>query len=84
MARFEKLVGSSRLALGRDGTRDKTRCVLFFCPTIVNVAGRPALYCHVRPLEFRQIQHEERRFVSSFLKAAATTIGHPPPDAEVA
>jgi hypothetical protein len=79
MRRFENLHGSSRLALGDEGPRDKTRSVLFFCPTIINVDNRPALYCNVERLGFRQIRHEEERFALSFLKAAATSVGHPPP-----
>jgi len=79
LRRFDKLRGPSRLVVGRRGLRDKTRCVVFFCPTIVNVAYRPALYCNVTPFEFRQIRHDEERFAGSFLKAVATALGQPPP-----
>jgi hypothetical protein len=80
MHRFDTLRGASRLAVGKDSPRDKTRAVVFFCPTIINVASRPALYCNVETLAFRHIQHEEERFAASFLRAAATALSHPPPE----
>jgi hypothetical protein len=78
-SRFHHLVGDSRLTMCKDGTRDKTRCVLFFCPTIVNVGWRPALFSLIDMLDVRRIQHEERHLVLMFRKAAATAIDDPPP-----
>jgi hypothetical protein len=72
--RFRTRSVERRLTSGADGMRDKTRMVLFFCPTVVNVQQHPTLFCSVEPFEFRRVRDEEHRFAHSFRKAAVLAL----------